>query len=163
MTPIDYAMTPLRKYADFSGRARRAEYWWYVLGITIVSIVAMILDSLLGMSGMVAGMYGPLTLLVLLGTLIPSLAVAVRRLHDTNRSGWWMLILVVPYLIMGIMIGMSAGAGDPMAGLATAGLISIVAMIGAIVILIFMVLDGTRGENRFGPDPKAGDAVIAAE
>jgi uncharacterized membrane protein YhaH (DUF805 family) len=165
MTPIDYAQQPLRKYATFSGRARRAEYWWYILGLVVAYIVAMIIDNLLGLSGMVGGVYGPAAMIVALGTLVPSLAVAVRRLHDTNRSGWWMLLVIVPYVIMGVSFGMAAGSDDPMGALASAGLVSILALIGGIVLLIFLVLEGTKGDNRFGPDPKADErsGAVAAE
>ena len=165
MSPIDYALTPLRKYADFSGRARRSEYWWYFLLVVILSIVAMILDSILGLGGMF-GTYGLFGLIVGLGALVPSLAAAVRRLHDTNRSGWWLLLAVVPYVIFAITTAMALAGGDPatagMGALATAGLMSIVALIGGLVVLVFLVLDGTHGDNRFGPDPKEAERTPAA-
>lgn len=157
MSPIDYALAPLRKYADFNGRARRSEYWWYVLGLVVAYLVATVLDSLLGLNRMIAGLYGPFALLVALGTFVPSLAVAVRRLHDTNRSGWWMLVVVLPYLALGIVIGMAAGEGDAAAALGSAGLVALIAFAGAVLIFIFMLLDGTKGDNRFGPDPKAAE------
>jgi uncharacterized membrane protein YhaH (DUF805 family) len=120
---LDYALMPLRRYADFNGRSRRKEYWSYTLLIIAAVIVLSLIEGVLGMSGMVAGVYGPLTMLLLLGTLVPSLAAGVRRLHDQDKSGWWMLLGLVP-----------------LAGL---------------VLLVFFLLEGTRGENRFGPDPKA--------
>ena len=125
MTPIDYALTPLRKFADFSGRARRAEYWWFYLLVIVGYLVASIIDSLMGLDGTV-GPYGIITLVFGLAMLLPSIAAGVRRLHDTDRSGWWMLIAFVP-------------------------------LVGVIVLLVFFVLEGTQGENRFGPDPKAAD------
>ncbi|RFU19502.1 DUF805 domain-containing protein [Geodermatophilus marinus] len=89
MSPVDAVRTVLAKYADFSGRARRAEYWWFVLAYAVASIVASIIDAVLGF---------PLLALVLgLGLLVPSLAAAVRRLHDTGRSGWWLLIGLIPF------------------------------------------------------------------
>ena len=160
MTPIDWAKRPLNKYADFSGRAPRAEYWWWTLAIIVVAIVISIVESILGLSQMV-GPYGPLSLLFMLALLVPGLAVTVRRLHDTNRSGWWMLIAVIPYAILGFMAGGAAASGD-MSGLAAAGLIGIVALVGAIVLLVFMVLPGNKGDNRFGADPYAGGAAAAA-
>ena len=156
MSPIDYALTPLRKYADFSGRARRSEYWWFFLLVIVLSIVAMILDSIVG-TGAMFGTYGLFGLIVGLGTFVPSLAAATRRLHDTNRSGWWLLLAVVPYAIAMIMMVAALAGGDPATAgagtLATAGLMSIVALIGGLVVLVFLVLDGTPGDNRFGPDP----------
>jgi len=161
MGPMDYATLPLRKYAKFSGRARRAEYWWYTLAILIAYVIASILDNLLGMSGMVGGAYGPLTALLALGTLVPSLAVAVRRLHDTNRRGWWLLIFLAPYLILGFVTGLAAAQGNATGALASAGLLSLVILVLGITLLVFLVLDGTRGDNRFGPDPKAQERRVA--
>jgi uncharacterized membrane protein YhaH (DUF805 family) len=77
-----------KKYADFSGRACRTEYWMFVLCSIIVGIVLAIVDA------MITG--GLLGIVYLLGIIIPSIAVTARRLHDTNRSGWWMLISVIP-------------------------------------------------------------------
>lgn len=80
--------TCLSKYAGFSGRARRSEYWWFFLFNIIVSIVATVVDAALG-TAFVA-------LLVSIALLLPGIAVGVRRLHDTGRSGWWLLIALVP-------------------------------------------------------------------
>jgi uncharacterized membrane protein YhaH (DUF805 family) len=102
MTPVDWAKRPvLEKYADFTGRAPRAEYWWYVLAVIIGEIIAMIIDSVLGTGGVIA-MYGWVWTLFILATLIPSLAVSVRRLHDLGRSGWWLLVGLIP--IVGAII-----------------------------------------------------------
>jgi uncharacterized membrane protein YhaH (DUF805 family) len=84
----------LRKYADFSGRARRREFWMFTLVNILVSIVLGIVDAVIGTdyrSG-----YGILGTVYALAVLIPSLAVAVRRLHDTGRTGWWILIGLLP-------------------------------------------------------------------
>ena len=78
----------LTNYATFSGRARRSEYWWFALFGFIVGVVASILDGILGTTVVYP--------LVALGLLLPSLAVGVRRLHDISRSGWWLLIGLVP-------------------------------------------------------------------
>jgi uncharacterized membrane protein YhaH (DUF805 family) len=118
---------PLRKYATFSGRATRSEYWLFWLFTFIVQVVGW------GLTGGFAAAYGnplavgPLTVvycLLLLGLFVPSIAVSFRRLHDTDRSAWWLLIAFLP-------------------------------IIGAIVLLVFFLLDGTNGPNRFGEDPKA--------
>ena len=79
-----------KKYATFSGRARRKEYWLFVLFNAIACFVAAFLDGLLGL--------GIIYLLYCLAAFLPSLAVCVRRLHDTNRSGWWVLIGLVPII-----------------------------------------------------------------
>jgi uncharacterized membrane protein YhaH (DUF805 family) len=85
----------LSKYVTFTGRARRAEYWWFVLFVALVSVVASTID-----------MAADITLfqvIVGLALLLPNLAVAVRRLHDTDRTGWWLLIGLVP-VIGGIVL-----------------------------------------------------------
>jgi uncharacterized membrane protein YhaH (DUF805 family) len=162
MTPIDWATRPLKKYADFTGRAPRAEFWWFYLGTLVAYLVAMIVDSLVGIE--LLGPYGLFTLLIAVALILPGLAATVRRLHDTNRSGWWVLIAVVPYFIMGVMMGRSMASGDT-AGMASAGLVGLIALAGGIAMIVFMVLPGNKGDNRFGPDPYAGEsgAAIAAE
>ena len=87
--------TCLQQYVGFSGRARRSEYWWFFLFTILVSIVASVLDSMLGtMSDDTnVGLIGTIASLAL---LLPSIAVAIRRLHDTSRSGWWILIGLIP-------------------------------------------------------------------
>lgn len=86
-----------QKYATFTGRARRSEYWFFVLFSVIVYVVATILDSVLGLTfGDLS--YGVLYCLSALALLLPSLAVVIRRLHDIGRSGWWILIALVPFI-----------------------------------------------------------------
>jgi uncharacterized membrane protein YhaH (DUF805 family) len=145
---MDWMLMPLRRYAEFSGRSRRKEYWMYVLLLVIVSVVATLIDSALGMAQMV-GPYGPLTALIIVGTFIPSLAVGIRRLHDTNRSGWWMLLGIVPYALS-IALLLSGN-------LAMAGIVAILSLICAIGLLVLMVLEGTKGPNDYGADPKGPD------
>lgn len=127
-SPLYWMQQPLKKYADFNGRARRMEYWMFVVLNVAVSVVANILDGVLGMTGMVAGIYGPLTILAFLALIVPGIAVGARRLHDQDKSGWWLLLAFVP-------------------------------IIGGLVLLVFFFLEGTRGENQYGPDPKASVAT----
>lgn len=124
---------PLRKYADFYGRARRAEYWLF----TLLMVLVVIPVAIIGEVAEATGQLGPGTAilflilgLIYLGLLIPSIAVTVRRLHDTNRSGWWLLISLIP-------------------------------LIGGLVLFVFTVLDGTPGPNRFGTDPKGRGETLA--
>jgi uncharacterized membrane protein YhaH (DUF805 family) len=78
------------KYADFNGRARRSEYWWWILFTVLVGIVASIIDAILGTgNGSGSGLIQSIANLAL---LLPSLAVGARRLHDTDRSAWWLLL-----------------------------------------------------------------------
>lgn len=87
----------LKQYADFSGRARRKEYWMFTLFTVLFAIAAMVLDSVIGFNFGILP-YGILYLLYVLATLVPGLAVLVRRLHDTNRSGAWFFIGFVPII-----------------------------------------------------------------
>ena len=126
---MSWYLEAIKKYAVFSGRSRRKEYWYFVLFNIIVSIVLGWIDALLGTSssyaagaGLLSGIYG-------LVVLIPSLAVTVRRLHDTDRSGWWILIALVP-------------------------------LIGVIVLLVFALLEGTPGDNQYGPNPQGATARV---
>lgn len=128
---MELMFAPLKRYFDFSGRSRRKEFWLWVLFVWIVLFVLMYLDSALGLGGTATGYAegasvgfnmtgGWLTNLFALATIIPGIAVAVRRAHDQDKSGWFVLIPIYGF--------------------------------------IMMFLEGTRGPNRFGPDPKAGDA-----
>ena len=94
---MNWYLKVLKQYADFSGRARRKEYWMFVLFNMIFAIVAMILDNVLGIAMEGIG-YGPLYGLYALAMLIPGLAVAVRRLHDVGKSGWMTLIAFIPLI-----------------------------------------------------------------
>jgi uncharacterized membrane protein YhaH (DUF805 family) len=95
--------TVLSKYATFEGRASRAEFWWWGLAVLLLQLATQLIDGFLigPMLGFDAGAENagqPLSLLVSLALLLPALAVAVRRLHDTGRSGWWLLIGLVPLI-----------------------------------------------------------------
>ena len=117
---MHWYLAVLKKYAVFSGRARRKEYWMFFLFNIIIELVLGGIEGLAGGSGVLVGIYG-------LAVLIPGIAVAVRRLHDTDRSGWWLLIGLLP-------------------------------LIGAIVLLVFMVQDSQPGANQYGPNPKTATA-----
>lgn len=94
MSFADAVRTCLSKYADFSGRARRSEYWYFFLFNVLVGIVGSVLDNVLGTeTGSGSGVIGGLASLAL---LLPSIAVGARRLHDISRSGWWLLIGLIP-------------------------------------------------------------------
>jgi uncharacterized membrane protein YhaH (DUF805 family) len=114
---MNYYISALKKYAVFEGRAQRAEYWYFLLFNTIISIAIFILTVIAPKIGSI------LTSLYLLVLIVPSISVTVRRLHDTGRSGWWWFVRLIPF-------------------------------IGAIVSLIFMLLDSQPGQNKYGQNPK---------
>lgn len=114
---MDWYLKVIKNYVGFEGRARRTEFWMFVLFNVIFSVAATILDTIIGTYVMFSIIYS-------LAVFLPGLAVSIRRLHDTGRSGWWLLISLIP-------------------------------IIGAIVLIYFAVLEGTHGDNEFGPDPKA--------
>ncbi len=123
---MEWATLPLKKFMQFEGRSRRKEYWSFALLMLAAYIVAGIVDGILGMGGLIGGLYGPLTLLAALFFVIPSFTVGIRRLHDTGRSGWWLLIGLVPF-------------------------------VGALILLYFFIVEGSRGPNQYGADPKEGE------
>lgn len=116
----------LNQYADFEGRARRQEYWTFAL----VNIIILLPLYFIGIGGEATGnntlmMIGfGLYLLYALAVLLPSIAVAVRRLHDVGKSGWMYLLILIP-------------------------------IIGALYLLYLFVTEGDKGDNQYGPDPKA--------
>ncbi len=126
---MEWYLKVLKNYVGFSGRARRKEYWMFVLFNVIFAIVAMVLDNVLGLASKELG-YGPIYGLYALAMILPSLAVAARRLHDIGKSGWWQLIALIP-------------------------------IIGVIVLIVWYATDGDRGDNAYGPDPKAGEGTAA--
>lgn len=141
---MEWMLMPFRRYAEFSGRSRRMEFWMFTLLTFIVELVcfALMFAGGFNMAAMsdptaVPEAPGPLFWVgaILLGVyvlaaIIPSIAVTVRRLHDRDMSGWWYLGVIV------------------------ASLIPILNIIAAIGFLVLMLLPGTAGPNRFGPDPK---------
>lgn len=114
----------LKKYTVFSGRARRKEFWMFFLFSAIISIFLAVIDEFMGWQFEMDGeSLGFLSTLYYVAVIVPYLALIFRRLHDTERSGWWILIAFIP-------------------------------IVGVLVLLVFMILRGTAGENRYGPDPK---------
>lgn len=95
---MKWYLKALKQYADFTGRARRTEYWMYLLFNTIFVIVATLLDNLLGLKFYQDVPYGFIYMLYALATFIPGLAVLVRRLHDVDKSGWWIFISLIPFI-----------------------------------------------------------------
>jgi uncharacterized membrane protein YhaH (DUF805 family) len=144
---LEYMLMPFRRYAEFNGRSRRMEYWAFtllnVIVYTVIGLIALAMGLSLGAltelesgGASSAALGGGFMVLVGLGglyflaTFIPSIAVAVRRLHDRDMSGWWYLGFIV------------------------LGMIPFVGWIVSIAFLVILFLPGTPGHNRFGEDPK---------
>ena len=126
---MDWMILPYRRYFDFSGRSRRKEYWMFTLFMLIIAFGIFLIGGLFsgsaieaGETSATAGIAFILFAIFICLSVIPSIAVTVRRLHDQDRSGWWWWIQFIPF--------------------------------GSLVLLVFMCLDGTPGQNRFGPDPQ---------
>ncbi|WP_322906731.1 DUF805 domain-containing protein [Paenibacillus campi] len=113
---MNWYVKVLRNYVNFKGRARRMEYWMYVLISIPITLALYLLDYMLSLNNLLTGLYS-------LAVLLPGLSVTIRRLHDTNRSGGWIWFFFVP-------------------------------VVGPITLFVFMCLEGTRGDNRFGSSPK---------
>lgn len=147
---LEWMLMPLKRYAEFSGRSRRKEFWSFFLlnlvvtGILLGPIYASMISNMAAMQagsmdaaaaspeiGTVPMALGVLGGLWALGTLIPNIAVTVRRLHDRDMSGWWYLGFVV------------------------LSIIPLIGFIAAIAYIVIMALEGTKGPNRFGADPKS--------
>jgi len=127
---MKYYLHVLKNYATFSGRARRSEYWYFVLFNLIFAVAAMVLDKALGTNfsfetaaGPMQLPYGYVYVVYALFILLPSLAVLVRRLHDVGKSGWFVLISLIP-------------------------------IVGSIWILILVCTDSIPGKNQYGLNPK---------
>jgi uncharacterized membrane protein YhaH (DUF805 family) len=124
---LAWILLPLRRYADFTGRSQRKEFWMFQLIYVALFVVGIVCiggtTTMFGGISSFGSMVVVLIVLALLGLFVPLLAVQVRRLHDQDKSGWIALLNLLPY-------------------------------VGPLLMLIFMLIDGTPGPNRFGDDPK---------
>ena len=170
---MNLMFAPLKRYVDFQGRSRRTEYWLWFLFQVIVSIIFGIAKSTAGAGSadvikLVNGIFS-------LAIFLPTLAVGVRRLHDTNRTGWWIVFPVVVMIVGFIAYLATAGSAgvanlqklgelesgstpqqvmDAFSNLSSMLWVFVAYVAAALLLLVFDVLDGTPGVNRFGPDPK---------
>jgi uncharacterized membrane protein YhaH (DUF805 family) len=138
----------LKQYADFGGRARRKEYWMYTLFYNIFAMALLILCN-------VSGLFAIFYLTYAGGMFLPSLAVAVRRLHDTDRSGWW-LLLVTPYVFAVLLsvVGAIQEASPDGAIMILVILCSFLGLAGAIWLFVLLITKGQASDNQYGEDPK---------
>ncbi len=149
---MEWMLMPYRRYFDFSGRSRRKEFWMFMLFIFLVSIVlGFVMVATMGvglaalqgganplaMSGSM-GIVGIILVIFALATIIPSIAVQVRRLHDLNQTGW---------LLLGAIIVLAVLNAIPKVG----GILYLIAYVGW---LVYLAMPGTAGANKYGTDPK---------
>ena len=150
----------LKSYATFSGRARRSEYWWFYLFTLLVGIATSVIDAVLNAAfNNEIEIVGAITSLVL---LLPTLAVTARRLHDTGRSGWWMLLPTIPLVatvvaaiavVFSLLFSADVGTPAPalIALLAASVLLTLTA---GIILIVFLCRDSSPDPNKYGPSPK---------
>jgi uncharacterized membrane protein YhaH (DUF805 family) len=127
---MEWMLMPFKRYFDFEGRSRRKEYWMFTLFYVLIVLLPIVM---LGIGAVASGSSDEMSPLIALGfgliglialaCLIPSIALQVRRFHDQDKSGWFVLLNFIP-------------------------------SIGGLIVLVFMCLEGTRGPNQYGPDPK---------
>lgn len=151
-SPLDWAILPVQRFAQFRGRAPRAEYWWFYLATTIIGFLLSLIDAAVGAGDVIGGLFSLLT-------MVPWISVSVRRLHDIDRTGWWLALLLVPLVPLVVYFG--SGASDSGADFFTGPLIfALILFLGAaITVFVFSVLPGTTGSNRYGPDPYGPDQL----
>ncbi|WP_455233136.1 DUF805 domain-containing protein [Geopseudomonas aromaticivorans] len=159
---MEWYLSVLKKYATFSGRARRKEFWMFALISTLISIALTVIDVVLGWHSSDFGV-GVTSTIYSLSILLPYCAVTARRLHDTNRSAWWMfgpvggyLVLLVAAIVVVLIAGDMSGAA---ASAIVVGIAGFLILIMSIAVFVFLCLDGTPGENRFGANPKEAPAT----
>jgi len=121
---MEWYLLALKRYAEFNGRSRRKEYWIYTLYNIVIYMVLYLAGFVTLLRSSIYMVFFGLAFVYALAVLVPSLSVCVRRLHDIDKSGWFILIGLIP-------------------------------AVGGIILLVLLCLDGTPGDNRYGPSPKA--------
>ena len=171
MDPVTAVITCFKKYFDFKGRARRSEFWWFALFVLIGTIALAFLSGIVPAIAYVSVVFT-------WGTIIPLFAALTRRLHDTNRSGWWVAIMALLYIgylgsmlfLVGPNIKMftNVGGGDVMAmaqamadavqSSPAAATVMLCCSLGFTLFFvidhILAIFDSKWGENKYGPSPK---------
>ena len=147
-------------YTNFKGRTPRSGYWWVALFLILISLVLFVVDlqafSAIWPADLLAQGLGPLSILFILVVFLPNFTLTVRRLHDTGRSGWWLLFPLLPTAVLGLTIPREI----PADGLTTFGdlglvsqILSIAGTVGLVVVFIFYLQKSQPGENKYGPNP----------
>ena len=167
--------TVFRKYAVFTGRARRAEYWWFTLFNLIVEMGLLFLMGLCcipfvfkggdsaGLST-VTNIFSVISAAWSLAVLLPAWGVLTRRLHDVGRSGWWVILyalISLAFVVFALFVGYTDFADKLNEGhpglLITLGVALLVLLVMGLLFFIWCIIPGHKGDNKYGPDPKAID------
>lgn len=140
---MQWIIGPLKKYADFGGRASRSEFWAFLLFVTLLTVAAHYADGTSGHDVTVAMNMGMIELSVTLLFLLPSITIGVRRLHDSGKSGWWMMLVYLPWLAT-----LAAGTNQALLIASSGALLA-----GGIAWIVLLLLPGDAEENAFGAPP----------
>jgi uncharacterized membrane protein YhaH (DUF805 family) len=143
-------------YVNFNDRASRSEFWFWVLFCFLGGIVAFAIDREIGI-------WLPITYLLFdIITVVPYIAVAIRRLHDLDRTGWWWLLYFVPTSLGGLSVAYYIFLAGTNYWVAAASLFGVIQIVCWIILLVWFCTRGTNGPNRFGPDPLQAGPISAA-
>lgn len=142
-----FRRTIVEHYIDFQGRCVRRDFWYYVLAYIVVYVALAIVQSLFG-SRILTGLYS-------LALLLPGLGISIRRLHDVDRSGWWILIVAIPSLLLLLFSTMALVGGAVGPAFLYVFLLPIVSLAATALLIYWYAQPGTPGQNRFGPAPPA--------
>ena len=151
-----FRRTVTEHYVDFQGRCARRDFWYYVVAYIVGYVVLLIVQSLFGTH--------VLTVLYSLALLLPGLGISVRRLHDIDRSGWWLLIAVVPGVLMMLLAGMTLATGAGGLAFVYGILLPIISLAALALLIYWYAQPGTAGDNQFGapPTPISPDTTARA-
>jgi len=149
-----FRKTITEHYVDFQGRVRRQEFWYYILAYAVIWIILAVVQSVFR-SQILTGLYS-------LGLFLPTLGISVRRLHDTDRTGWWVVLVAVPLVLLGLLTSFAMMTGAYGMMFLTATLLPILSLAAAALLIYWYAQPGTPGANQYGPDPKSGEHAKAA-
>jgi uncharacterized membrane protein YhaH (DUF805 family) len=152
-----YKKVVFENYANFSGRARRSEYWYFTLVNLIIAFATTAIDKTLDLKFGVNSLYS-------LAVFIPGLAVSVRRLHDVGKSGWLLLIVylvIIAAAVSLVVAGFATMGGSFSAGMGVGLIVPIIIILALVIwMLVLFCTNGDEGENKYGPDPKRNGEEI---
>ena len=173
MTFIEAVRECFRKYGDFSGRALRPEYWWWLVGYVIAGSILATIDAFVVSLLDQEDAFSPLYLVFVLAVLLPSLAVTSRRLHDIGKSGWWLLVWVgitsigwIPFALGAAALALGlldewSGTNIEWIPLILGGFLTLVVQVSVFVwMILWLARQGDAGPNSYGPSPRPATVAV---